>query len=62
MGWMPLHNASAGGHTEIVKWLAVAGVNMDAETPTGYMAMHLAAMHGHTNTMIVSTSQNSNQI
>ena len=52
-GWQPIHTSSAAGHIDIVKWLAVNNVNLDEMTPTGYTAMHLAAMNGQTNTMIV---------
>ena len=52
-GWLPLHTASAHGHNDIVKWLAVEHADLGALTPTGYTALHLAAMNGHTNTMIV---------
>ena len=52
-GWQPIHTSSAAGHVDIVKWLAVNSVNLDEMTPTGYTAMHLAAMNGQTNTMIV---------
>jgi len=38
----------------VVKWLAFKKVDLNAETPTGYTAMHLAAMNGHVNCLMVS--------
>lgn len=56
-GWNPLHGAASQGHLDVVKWLSVEGVGLDTLTPTGYTPMHLAAMNGYTNTMIVSLMQ-----
>ena len=53
-GWVPIHICSAFGHLDLVKWLSVNGVNLKEETPTGYTAIHLAAMNGHVNCMMVS--------
>ena len=52
-GWSPLHSASAQGRLDVVKWLAVNGANLNADTPTGYSPLHVAAMNGHTNSMMV---------
>lgn len=52
-GWVPIHICSAFGHLDLVKWLSVNGVNLKEETPTGYTSIHLAAMNGHVNCMIV---------
>ena len=53
-GMNPLHIAAANSRLDCVKWLAVSGVDLAEETPTGYTAMHLAAMNGHVNCMMVS--------
>jgi len=55
-GLTPLHIASQQGRLEIVKWLTAMGINLNTETQTGYTAIHLAAMNGHLNCMIVSWS------
>ena len=53
-GWVPIHICSAFGHLDLVKWLSVNGVDLKEETPTGYTSIHLAAMNGHVNCMMVS--------
>ena len=35
-GMNPLHIAAANGRLDCVKWLAVSGVGLAEETPTGY--------------------------
>lgn len=52
-GWSPIHISAAFGHLDLVKWLSVSGVQLTAETPTGYTAIHLAAMNGHVNCIMV---------
>lgn len=52
-GWTPLHIVTAFGHLEILKWLTVNGVNLTEETPTGFTAIHLAAMNGHVKCIMV---------
>lgn len=52
-GWTVLHNAAAHGRMDVVQWLSVKLHDLDVETPTGYTAMHLASLHGHTNCMVV---------
>ena len=54
-GWIPLHVGCSSGQLECVKLIAVSGGNLEQETPTGYTSMHLAAMNGHVNCMMVST-------
>ena len=54
-GWIPLHVGCAAGQLECVKLIVVGGGNLEQETPTGYTSMHLAAMNGHVNCMMVST-------
>ena len=58
-GMNPLHLAAANGRLDCVKWLAVSGVDLAEETPTGYTTMHLAAMNGHVNCMMVGWKRNS---
>ena len=53
-GWTPLHIVSAFGYLDILKWLSVNGVNLSEETPTGFSAIHLAAMNGHVKCLMVS--------
>jgi len=53
-GLTPLHMAVQQGRLEIVKWLTALGISLNTETRTGYTAIHLAAMHGQLNCMIVS--------
>ena len=55
-GWIPLHVGCASGQLECVKLVAVSGGNLEQETPTGYTSMHLAAMNGHVNCMMVSNN------
>lgn len=43
----PLHNASAMGHTSIVKDLLNAGVDINRQDQYGRSPIQLAAMHGH---------------
>ena len=52
-GWIPLHIVSAFGHLDILKWLTVNGINLTEETPTGFSAIHLAAMNGHVKCIMV---------
>ena len=52
-GWTPLHIVTAFGHLEILKWLSVNGVNLEEQTPTGFTAIHLAAMNGHVKCIMV---------
>ena len=51
--WSPVHIASAFGHLDVLKWLTITGVNLPQETSTGYTAIHLAAMNGHVNCIMV---------
>ena len=53
-GWIPLHVGCAAGQLECIKLIVVGGSNLEQETPTGYTSMHLAAMNGHVNCMMVS--------
>ncbi|KAL1914623.1 uncharacterized protein VTP21DRAFT_8154 [Calcarisporiella thermophila] len=48
LGWMPIHFAATGGHTEIVKFLLEIG-NIDAKAKDirGQSLLHLAARGGH---------------
>ena len=48
-----LHVAASEGHMELVQWLTIHLSDLDEETPTGYTAIHKAAMAGHTNIMMV---------
>ena len=52
-GWGPIHISSAFGHLDLVKWFSVSGVDLMQETPTGYTAIHLAALNGHVNCIMV---------
>ena len=52
-GWSPIHISAAFGHLHLVKWFSVTGVSLTKETPTGYTAIHLAAMNGHVNCIMV---------
>ena len=56
-GWLPLHVASNAGREDVVQWLCVNVIDLDALTSTGYTAMHLAAMQGHKPCMVVSKLQ-----
>ncbi|KAL9988547.1 hypothetical protein ACROYT_G003004 [Oculina patagonica] len=58
-GMNPLHVAAANGRLDCVKWLAVSGVDLAEETPTGYTPMHLAAMNGHVNCMMILSAMGS---
>ncbi|XP_067126374.1 uncharacterized protein [Centruroides vittatus] len=46
-GWTPIHLASANGHSDVVKFLALEGAHLAALDPSGYNAIHIAAMNGH---------------
>ena len=52
-GWTPLHIVAGFGYLDVLKWLSVNGVNLIAETPTGFTAIHLAAMNGHVTCIMV---------
>ena len=52
-GWVPINICSAFGHLDLVKWLSVNGADLKEETPTGYTSIHLAAMNGHVNCLMV---------
>ncbi len=46
-----------GGQSVLtVQVLCLSGADLLAETPTGYIAMHFAAMHGHVHCMKVSST------
>lgn len=38
---------------DVVQWLSVNTIDLDAMTPTGYTAMHMAASGGHKQCMMV---------
>lgn len=44
-GMQPLHMAAAYNQLEIIKYLSVHVVDLDAETKTGYTALQLAAQN-----------------
>lgn len=52
-GWAPVHISAAFGYLDLLKWLSVSDVNLTQQTPTGYTAIHLAAMNGHVNCIMV---------
>uniref|UniRef100_A0A3P8Z511 Ion transport domain-containing protein n=1 Tax=Esox lucius TaxID=8010 RepID=A0A3P8Z511_ESOLU len=52
-GSSPLHLASAGGHTEVVRVLLDAGASAADEDREGMSAVHLAARNGHTHILEV---------
>ena len=52
-----LHVAASSGQMEVVQWLSIHLSDLDEETPTGYTAIHQAAMQGHTQVMMVSSNQ-----
>lgn len=55
-GLTSLHLAAKFGRVEIVKWLAVNEVNLNKETPQGYSPIHLTAMNGHVNCLMVNNT------
>jgi len=47
-GWIPLHDAVAGGHTKIVKLLLAAGAHINAQDiEEAYTPLHEAARMNH---------------
>ncbi|NIM99608.1 MAG: hypothetical protein GTO24_16515 [candidate division Zixibacteria bacterium] len=46
-GSTPLHNASFGGHLEVVKFLLEKGADIEAVNGRGFTPLHFAAYRGH---------------
>ena len=44
-GWQPLHEASRGGHVDVVKWLVESGADPNATTSNGGTALYWAKFY-----------------
>lgn len=52
-GWTPLLMAASSGNMEILRWLITRGADVAARTPKEFNAIHVAALSGHVDIMVV---------